>query len=135
MRWNIMYLPTVMACLISGCATDSGNASTADDQLEANSTTTDGTTAPASSMADDPSTGDAESNVLCVKLTSVRPAGSWQCSCRNARRQPTDFGAVVLFASCKTRSGSFRDTSFFNPDACSPDLSNCNGHLQCGGSC
>ena len=46
----------------------------------------------------------------------------------------TDGEIGVPYATCRRRNGTWQSTSW-GPGYCSGDLSNCNGHLQCGGAC
>jgi len=64
--------------------------------------------------------------------TSALAGGSWRSSCKNAYEVPTDFGKVVLYATCRRKNGSWRDTAYFDPYSCGPGLTNCDGQLKCG---
>jgi hypothetical protein len=58
-------------------------------------------------------------------LACTPPYGTYQRSCQNAR-----VVSGILYASCKSNDGGLVDSS--TPVACSRDLNNNNGHLNCG---
>jgi hypothetical protein len=86
-------------------------------------------------MEEDPTGNDQvqpAADEAVAEETAALAGGSWQQTCRNAYEVPSDYGAPILYATCRRRNGSWRDTAYFNPYSCGPGLSNCDGHLQCG---